>query len=73
VASILLAAIVPETASACAACLASQSEEIRYAFLWTTGFLSVLPVAMLGLAVLWLRRRAREAERRDSPEAAGSG
>jgi hypothetical protein len=53
-------ALAPELASACAVCIAGQTEETRYAFLWTTGFLSVLPVGMIGLAVWWLRRRLRE-------------
>jgi len=57
---LLALAIAPESGSACSLCLASQSEETRYAFLWTTGFLSVLPVGMVGLGVLWVRRRARE-------------
>lgn len=54
----LLAA--PDLARACAVCTGGSTEEVRYAFLWTTGFLSVLPLALIGGLVFFLRRRARE-------------
>lgn len=67
---LLLALALPEAASACAACTGGQTEETRYAFLWTTGFLSVLPLGMLGGVVWWLRRRARELAAREAVDAA---
>jgi hypothetical protein len=61
---------VPEAASACAVCTGGGTDEVRYAFLWTTGFLSALPLGLIGGLVWFLRRRARElAERSLMPEA----
>ena len=54
----------PEAASACAVCTGGQTDEVRYAFIWTTGFLSVLPLALIGGLVWFLRRRFRELEER---------
>lgn len=58
---------LPEAAAACAVCTGGQTDEVRYAFLWTTGLLSALPVGLVGGVVWYLRRRARElASRRDA-------
>ena len=57
----LAALLVPELADACAVCF-SASEESRGAFVITTIFLSVLPVALIGGFVWWLRARIRELE-----------
>lgn len=65
-AALLAIALLPELAAACAVCTAGTGEDSRQAFIWTTVFLSVLPLAAIGAGVLWLRRamvRAREAER----------
>ena len=60
----------PEAASACAVCTGGGTDEVRYAFIWTTGFLSALPLGLIGGLVWFLRRRARElAERSLAPEA----
>lgn len=56
----LLWLAAPEAASACAVCTGGESDEVRYAFIWTTGFLSVLPLGIVGGVVWFLRRRARE-------------
>lgn len=60
---ILLPAILllgaPGAAQACAVCQSGLPDDVRYAFLWTTGFLSVLPVGLVGVLVWYLRRRAR--------------
>ncbi len=50
----------PDVARACAVCSGGQTDEVRYAFLWTTGLLSVLPPALVGALVWFVRRRARE-------------
>lgn len=63
---VLLWLALPQAAAACAVCTGGQTEEVRYAFLWTTGFLSVLPLGMIGAAVWWLRRRARERAAREA-------
>jgi len=63
---LLVTALLPELAAACAVCTAGTGEDSRQAFIWTTVFMSVLPLAAIGAGVLWLRRamvRAREAER----------
>ncbi len=50
----------PDVARACAVCSGGQTDEVRYAFLWTTGLLSLLPPALVGALVWFVRRRARE-------------
>ena len=67
--------VAPELALACAVCGGGQTEEVRYAFLWTTGLLSALRLGRVGGVGGFLRRRAREladgeAARRAAPEAA---
>lgn len=64
--ALLALLLVPDAGTACAVCTGGENDATRYAFLWTTGFLSVLPVGMVGLAVWWLRRRARELAERES-------
>jgi hypothetical protein len=54
-------------AYACPSC-ASPLEENRQAFVDTTILLTVLPLAMIGSFVWWLRRRTRETEQ--APEIA---
>ena len=56
VAVALLAA--PGLASACDGCIAAQSDSVQRAFIDASVFLSVTPLALVGAAVLWLRRRA---------------
>ena len=51
--------MAPKAAAACAVCMAGNDEANRDAFLITTGLLSVLPPALIGGAVWWLRKRAR--------------
>ena len=52
----------PETAGACSVCF-SGTDETRAAFLATTVLLSVLPLAMVGSLVFWLRRRSLALDR----------
>jgi len=61
---IAAAALLPETAHACAVCF-SASEENREAFLATTAFLSLLPLGMVTGAGLWLRHRVKERDAQD--------
>jgi len=56
-ASALLAA--PRVAQACAVCTGGQNDQVNRALLVGSIFLSVIPLAALGTAVWWLRRRAR--------------
>ena len=67
----IVALLLPEAATACAVCTGGQTEETRYAFLWTTGFLSALPLGLIGGLAWYLRRRAREIGARALDPAAG--
>lgn len=60
--ALLAGAALPRAAWACAVCVAGSDDGSRAAFLVTTVFLSVLPLAAVGAIVWWLRRRARELE-----------
>ena len=57
VASLLLAA--PRVALACPVCTGGEKEEVGQAFFVGSVFLSVLPLAVIGAAIWWVRRRAR--------------
>ena len=50
---------LPRAALACPVCTGGQSEEVGRAFFTGSVFLSVLPLAAIGAAVWWIRRRAR--------------
>ena len=50
--------LLPGVAEACSVCF-SATEQSRTAFIVTTVFLSVLPLAMVGGGVVWLRLRIR--------------
>jgi hypothetical protein len=56
-AALLVAA--PDLASACAVCMGGTGGGTLRAFAIGTLFLSLLPLAMIGGMVWWLRRRAR--------------
>lgn len=49
---------LPEAAAGCAVCFGGEQES-RAAFILTTVFLSVLPLAMIGALVWWIWRRER--------------
>ncbi len=51
--------LAPRAAEACAVCFSGR-EGSRVAFIVTTAILTVLPLALIGGFVFWLRRRARE-------------
>jgi len=52
--------LAPQLAAACAVCFTGRADETRVAFLATTGFLSALPILLVGTLVWWLCRRARQ-------------
>jgi hypothetical protein len=56
-AAALLAA--PRAALACSVCTGGQKEEVGQAFFVGSLLLSLLPLAAIGAAAWWLRRRAR--------------
>ncbi len=58
VATAALLVLAPGEAWACPVCF-DRDDEARIAFLATTGLLTLLPLGMVGGAVVWVRRRAR--------------
>lgn len=63
--------VAPGLAHACAVCSSGREDDVQFAFIATTVFLSVLPLGMLGGAVWWLRRRLREIEAREARREGG--
>ncbi len=55
-------ALLPDLADACAVCTTGRDDETRTAFIWTTVFMSLTPLMLVGAGVFWLRRRLREQE-----------
>jgi hypothetical protein len=68
----LIAIGLPRVAMACAVCTAGRDEKNETAFILSTVFLSVLPLASLGtlIGVVWRRLRKLEEETRRQAEAA---
>ena len=52
--------LAPQLAAACAVCFTGRADETRVAFIVTTGFLTALPILLVGTLVWWLCRRARQ-------------
>ena len=52
----------PALARACAVCTAGKDEENAFAFLMTTIFMSIMPLAAIGTLVFVLYRRMRKLE-----------
>ena len=67
VVALLCGALLPEAAAACSVCYGGE-EESRSAFILTTVFLSVLPLAMIGSLVWWIARRVRAVEAPRAPQ-----
>ena len=67
----VLAFLAPRAALACAVCSAGRDDESNTAFLISTIFLSLLPLAGLGtlVFVIWRRLRALEAQGRGAESA----
>jgi len=64
----VLLALVPELARACAVCGAGlDDDQSRLAYLVTTISLSVLPLALFGGFLLWLRHKARRQTTAQTP------
>ena len=59
---------LPSVASACAVCTAGKDEENAFAFLMTTIFMSIMPLAAVGTVVwvLWRRIQKLEAQREEA-------
>lgn len=64
-AAVLLGALLlVDVAAACPVCFSAANEENRTAIMLMTGFLTVLPLVLIGLAVRWYLRRVRAFEKR---------
>jgi hypothetical protein len=64
----------PSVSHACSQCLATRTRANQLAFIWTTVFLSVAPLLVVGGIALWLRKKVREADAAASRvEVAASG
>ena len=63
---VTLLVLAPRAALACSVCMAGRDDETRAAFLLTTLFLTLLPLALIGGVVWWLTRRARALEQQRS-------
>lgn len=62
---VLVAALAPELAAACAVCGAGGDEDgSRVAYITTTVILSALPLSLLGGFALWIRRLHRQQARK---------
>ena len=59
---VALLVLAPRIALACPVCMGGRDDATRAAFLLTTAFLTVLPLALIGGVVWWLTRRARTLE-----------
>jgi hypothetical protein len=64
----LALAALPELASACAVCGAGvDDDQSRVAYLLTSAVLSLLPLALFGGFLLWLRRQYRKQRKLEEP------
>lgn len=61
-AAVLLAV---ESAAACPVCFQSANDENRTAFMLMTGFLTVLPLLLIGFAIRWYVRRVKQFEKQN--------
>ncbi len=58
-ANLLLLILIPKIAKACAVCFSGKEETLE-AFYITTVLLTLLPLVMLALIVIWLYRKYRK-------------
>jgi hypothetical protein len=64
--AIAIAVATPRLAEACSVCLGGTGGGTSRAFAIGTLFLSVLPLAVIGTAVWYFRRRAKQIEHEES-------
>lgn len=57
--------LLVESAAACPVCFQSANDENRTAFMLMTGFLTVLPLLLIGFAIRWYVRRVKEFEKQN--------
>ena len=54
--------LASKLARACAVCMSGREDDVEFAFVATTVMMSILPVAVVGAGLWWVRRRIREME-----------
>lgn len=59
IAALLVLLLAPELADACTVCAANDDNGTQSAFRFSTAFLTVLPLALIGGVGWWLARRIR--------------
>ena len=59
--------VLADAASACAVCSGGDDLRTKDSYIVATLFMSVLPLSVIGAALLYLRHRARTAAQRDLP------
>lgn len=65
-ATVLLGTLLAvDVAAACPVCFSAANEENRTAIMLMTGFLTVLPLVLIGLAVRWYLRRMKAFEKQN--------
>ncbi len=69
----LLVLAAPSVGQACAVCAGGAEEEVRSAFIATTGFLTFAPLLMIGGAIFWFRRRFKEMEAAEQDPSLAAG
>lgn len=65
---VVLLGLSPQLAYACPVCFQAKDDASRVAFIVTTGFLTALPLVLLGGLLYWAFRRARALDEQDSRE-----
>ncbi len=58
------------TAEACPVCFQAKTDASRVAFIATTGFMTALPLLLVGALVWWVRRQFIRSQRAGLPRAA---
>lgn len=64
----LVVLLLVDAAAACPVCFSPANEENRTAIMLMTGFLTVLPLVLIGLAVRWYVRRVKAFEKQSRAE-----
>ena len=55
-----LVALLPRLAHACPACFAASNERVVPIYYLTAGFMTLLPLVIVGLFARWLRQRLKD-------------
>ena len=59
----ILLLLLPRVGEACAVCASNAEDANRLAFIASTAFMTIFPLVVLGLSILWFVRKLHEHER----------